>query len=204
MGKLSAKVKSAAGKAVAKTQSAGRKTEAKAKNGPPQGAPAKPTGPSDPDASRPHRRAARSTVRPHAAPGAAATRGSRLKVRIGLGLGTQTLAGDAERFPGFVDALEARGFDSLWLTERLTGPVPDPLIALAVAGAARQAQAGHQRAGRAGPQPGGAGQGAGQPRPAVGRPVAARALASGRRCRPSTGRSASTRARAGLFDEALS
>jgi probable F420-dependent oxidoreductase len=56
-----------------------------------------------------------------------------MKVRIGLGLGTQTLTGDAERFPGFVDALEARGFDSLWLSERLTGPGPDPLIALALA-----------------------------------------------------------------------
>jgi probable F420-dependent oxidoreductase len=56
-----------------------------------------------------------------------------VKIRIGLGLGTQTLAGDAERFPGFVDALEARGFDSLWLSERLTGPAPDPLVALAMA-----------------------------------------------------------------------
>jgi probable F420-dependent oxidoreductase len=56
-----------------------------------------------------------------------------VKVRIGMGLGTQTLAGDAERFGGFVDALEQRGFDSLWLSERLTGPAPDPLIALAVA-----------------------------------------------------------------------
>jgi probable F420-dependent oxidoreductase len=56
-----------------------------------------------------------------------------MKVRIGFGLGTQTLAGDAERFPGFVDTLEAQGFDSLWLSERLTGPAPDPLIALAVA-----------------------------------------------------------------------
>ena len=56
-----------------------------------------------------------------------------MKVRIGFGLGTQTLAGDAERFAGFVDALEARGFDSLWLSERLTTVAPDPLIALAVA-----------------------------------------------------------------------
>jgi probable F420-dependent oxidoreductase len=56
-----------------------------------------------------------------------------VKVRIGIGLGTQTLSGDGERFPGFVDALEQRGFDSLWLSERLTGPAPDPLIALAVA-----------------------------------------------------------------------
>jgi probable F420-dependent oxidoreductase len=56
-----------------------------------------------------------------------------VKVRIGVGLGTQTLSGDHDRFPGFVDALEQRGFDSLWLSERLTGPAPDPLIALAVA-----------------------------------------------------------------------
>ena len=56
-----------------------------------------------------------------------------MKVRIGMGLGTQTLAGDGERFAGFVDALEERGFDSLWLSERLTGPAPDPLMALAVA-----------------------------------------------------------------------
>jgi probable F420-dependent oxidoreductase len=56
-----------------------------------------------------------------------------VKVRIGVGLGTQTLAGDAERFGGFVDALERRGFDSLWLSERLTTPTPDPLIALAMA-----------------------------------------------------------------------
>src|SRR5690606_6753301 len=56
-----------------------------------------------------------------------------VKVRIGIGLGTQTLTGDGERFAGFVDALERRGFDSLWLSERLTGSAPDPLVALAVA-----------------------------------------------------------------------
>jgi probable F420-dependent oxidoreductase len=56
-----------------------------------------------------------------------------VKVRIGFGLGTQTLTGDPERFAPFVDALERRGFDSLWLSERLTTPAPDPLIALAVA-----------------------------------------------------------------------
>jgi probable F420-dependent oxidoreductase len=56
-----------------------------------------------------------------------------VKVRIGLGLGTQTMAGEAGRFGQFVDLLEARGFDSLWLSERLTGPAPDPVVALAVA-----------------------------------------------------------------------
>ncbi|HEY8524343.1 MAG TPA: TIGR03619 family F420-dependent LLM class oxidoreductase [Acidimicrobiales bacterium] len=56
-----------------------------------------------------------------------------MKVRIGVGLGTGTLVADAERFLPFLDALERRGFDSLWLSERLTGPAPDPLVALAVA-----------------------------------------------------------------------
>jgi probable F420-dependent oxidoreductase len=56
-----------------------------------------------------------------------------VKVRIGFGLGTQTLAGDSGRFGPLVDTLERRGFDSLWLSERLTTPAPDPLIALAVA-----------------------------------------------------------------------
>jgi probable F420-dependent oxidoreductase len=56
-----------------------------------------------------------------------------VKVRIGFGLGTQTLTGDSGRFGPFVDTLEGRGFDSLWLSERLTTVAPDPLIALAVA-----------------------------------------------------------------------
>jgi probable F420-dependent oxidoreductase len=56
-----------------------------------------------------------------------------VKVRIGFGLGTQTLTGDSGRFGPFVDTLERRGFDSLWLSERLTTVAPDPLIALAVA-----------------------------------------------------------------------
>jgi probable F420-dependent oxidoreductase len=57
----------------------------------------------------------------------------KVRIGVGVGVGTQSLAGDAERFGGFVDALERRGFDSLWLSERLTAPTPDPLIALAVA-----------------------------------------------------------------------
>jgi probable F420-dependent oxidoreductase len=56
-----------------------------------------------------------------------------MKVRIGYGLGTRSLTNDAGRFAAFVDALEAHGFDSLWLSERLTGDCPDPLIGLAVA-----------------------------------------------------------------------
>jgi probable F420-dependent oxidoreductase len=56
-----------------------------------------------------------------------------VKVRIGMGLGPRTLAGEGERFRDVVDGLERRGFDSLWLSERLTAPAPDPLVALAVA-----------------------------------------------------------------------
>ncbi|MBV9284881.1 MAG: LLM class flavin-dependent oxidoreductase, partial [Acidimicrobiia bacterium] len=55
-----------------------------------------------------------------------------MKIRIGFGLGTRT-ALDAEPFASLVDALEDLGFDSLWLSERLTGPAPDPLVGLAVA-----------------------------------------------------------------------
>ncbi len=56
-----------------------------------------------------------------------------MKIRIGFGLGTRTLTNDAETFGAFVDVLEQRRFDSLWLSERLTGDAPDPLVALAYA-----------------------------------------------------------------------
>lgn len=56
-----------------------------------------------------------------------------MKVRIGYGLGTRSLTNDAGRFYAFVDALEGCGFDSLWLSERITGDCPDPMIGLAVA-----------------------------------------------------------------------
>jgi probable F420-dependent oxidoreductase len=61
-----------------------------------------------------------------------------VKVRIGYGLGTQGLASlagadPAARFAGLVDSLEKHGFDSLWLSERITGNAPDPVVGLAVA-----------------------------------------------------------------------
>ena len=55
-----------------------------------------------------------------------------MKVRIGYGLGTQGFATNG-RFLKLVDGLERLGFDSLWLAERATGSVSDPLVALAVA-----------------------------------------------------------------------
>jgi probable F420-dependent oxidoreductase len=56
-----------------------------------------------------------------------------MKVRIGYGLGTRTATTDAERFAALVDGLETNGFDSLWLSERITGDCPDPMIGLAFA-----------------------------------------------------------------------
>jgi probable F420-dependent oxidoreductase len=61
-----------------------------------------------------------------------------VKVRIGYGLGVRSMTNDGERFAAFVDALEALHFDSLWLSERLTGDSPDPMIGLAFAAARTQ------------------------------------------------------------------
>jgi probable F420-dependent oxidoreductase len=55
-----------------------------------------------------------------------------VKVRIGFGLGTQGLRDDGD-LATVVDGLERLGFDSLWLSERVTGPAPDPIVALAFA-----------------------------------------------------------------------
>jgi probable F420-dependent oxidoreductase len=55
-----------------------------------------------------------------------------MKVRIGYGLGIQGLR-HHERFGTLVDALETFGFDSLWLSERVAGDAPDPVVGLAFA-----------------------------------------------------------------------
>jgi probable F420-dependent oxidoreductase len=55
-----------------------------------------------------------------------------MKVRIGFGLGAQRGL-TSERFIQLVDALEALRFDSLWLSERVSGDAPDPIIGLSVA-----------------------------------------------------------------------
>jgi probable F420-dependent oxidoreductase len=54
-----------------------------------------------------------------------------VKVRIAVGLGATAL--DPPTFAALVTTLRPLGFDSLWLSEVLTGPGPDPLIALATA-----------------------------------------------------------------------
>ena len=58
-----------------------------------------------------------------------------MKIRIGYGLGTRTVTNEGDAFGSFVDDLERLGFDSLWLSERIGGEAPDPLIALAYAAA---------------------------------------------------------------------
>ena len=52
------------------------------------------------------------------------------KVRIGFGLGTSTTL-HGPSYGTVVDSLESLGFDSLWLSERISGPAPDPLVAMA-------------------------------------------------------------------------
>jgi probable F420-dependent oxidoreductase len=56
-----------------------------------------------------------------------------MKIRIGVGTGGG-FAG-AEPLLELVSGLDALGFDSLWLSEVLTGPVVDPLVGLAWAAA---------------------------------------------------------------------
>lgn len=55
-----------------------------------------------------------------------------MKVRIGFGFGVRTKLND-DGFGEVVDALEELRFDSLWLSERIGGEAPDPLVALAYA-----------------------------------------------------------------------
>lgn len=56
-----------------------------------------------------------------------------MKIRVGVGAGGASAS--AEALGELVGGLDALGFDSLWLSEVLTGPVLDPLIGLAWAAA---------------------------------------------------------------------
>jgi len=57
-----------------------------------------------------------------------------VKVRVGYGLGVRTRLNDTG-FLDVVDALERLRFDSLWLSERIGGEAPDPLVAMSFAAA---------------------------------------------------------------------
>jgi len=56
-----------------------------------------------------------------------------VKIRIGLGLGTRTLTNEQGSFGSLVDVTERLSFDSLWLSERITGEAPDPVVGMAFA-----------------------------------------------------------------------
>ncbi len=57
-----------------------------------------------------------------------------MKVRVGYGLGNlRPLSGDG--LGALAAAMEAHGFDSLWLSERISGPAPDPVLGLTFAAA---------------------------------------------------------------------
>lgn len=53
-------------------------------------------------------------------------------MRIGVGLGTRTQLHGPE-FGEVIDSLERLGFDSVWLSERITGDAPDPIVGMAFA-----------------------------------------------------------------------
>jgi probable F420-dependent oxidoreductase len=56
-----------------------------------------------------------------------------MKIRIGVGAGGASAS--TEALGELVEGLDALGFDSLWLSEVLTGPVLDPMVGLAWAAA---------------------------------------------------------------------
>jgi probable F420-dependent oxidoreductase len=56
-----------------------------------------------------------------------------VKVRIGYGLGVRSRTNDQERFGALVDDLERLDYDSLWLSDRVSGDSPDPVVAMAFA-----------------------------------------------------------------------
>jgi probable F420-dependent oxidoreductase len=57
-----------------------------------------------------------------------------VKVRVGYGLGNLRSL-DGARLGALAEAIEHHGFDSLWLSERISGPSPDPMLGLTFAAA---------------------------------------------------------------------
>jgi probable F420-dependent oxidoreductase len=65
-----------------------------------------------------------------------------MKIRVGLGLGTQSFPGEGELLE-LCQEMERIGFDSIWLSERLTGPAYDPIVSLSyVAGGTKKLKLG--------------------------------------------------------------
>ena len=57
-----------------------------------------------------------------------------MKIRVGYGLGNLRSL-DGNRLGALAEAIERHGFDSLWLSERISGPAPDPVLGLTFAAA---------------------------------------------------------------------
>ena len=57
-----------------------------------------------------------------------------VKISVGYGLGVRTKLNDTS-FLEVVDTMENLRFDSLWLSERISGDAPDPLVAMSMAAA---------------------------------------------------------------------
>ena len=57
-----------------------------------------------------------------------------MKIRIGYGLGVRTQLND-HGFLDVVEAMESLRFDSLWVSERIGGECPDPVVAMSMAAA---------------------------------------------------------------------
>jgi probable F420-dependent oxidoreductase len=57
-----------------------------------------------------------------------------VKIRVGYGLGNLRSL-DGARLGSLAEAIEHNGFDSLWLSERISGPAPDPVLGLTFAAA---------------------------------------------------------------------
>ncbi len=56
-------------------------------------------------------------------------------IRIGFGLGTNSTTNEPVRLGELIEALELHGFDSIWFSERVSGPGLDPLVAMTWAAA---------------------------------------------------------------------
>ncbi len=126
-----------------------------------------------------------------------------MKVRIGFGLGTRSLTND-DRFGPFVDDLERLRFDSLWLSERIGGESPDPVVGMAyAAGRTKKLKFGTSVMVLPGRNPVLGGEVDGEPRPDVGRSAAARVRSRRRGRARAAGIRDRARRRAAWFDEAL-
>jgi probable F420-dependent oxidoreductase len=58
-----------------------------------------------------------------------------MKIRIGFGLGVRSRTTEPDHFVGLVSDLERLGFDSLWVSDRLSGESLDPIVAMTMAAA---------------------------------------------------------------------